>query len=205
MQLTRRAGIVLVLGACATGIRALPTDVVVAPHSSASAFVLTAAAPEDAAVRPRYAPVETILGNTTLFDAGSSHAPDLLLGSPLVVPHGGRLASLGVIGVVAGPMMVLALYTDDAGAPGTLVGWTRATALDATDMRVPVEVEVELRPGTYWIMGAFDANASIGIDYSDGDAAVAYTSQTVTAPLPSRFPVPQTYTGQRFNYYIVLR
>lgn len=198
----RRLALSTILFACSTTTRAIPTEVVVAPQTSASAIVLTPASPEP---KPPPAVVERF-GNLDQFDAGSSHAPDLLLGSPIDIPRAGRVIELGVIVVSAGPRLVLALYTDDNGQPGDLVAWTKATPMVVGEMHLAVEAEAPIQRGKYWIMGDYDQQASIGIDYSDGDAAVAYTSVPFGNRLPDPFPTPPTtYQGQRFNYWVVLR
>src|SRR5581483_3431966 len=169
----RRFALATILFACGASTRAIPTEVIIAPQSSSSAIVLTPAAPD-----PTPVVSQTIerFGNLEQFDAGSSHAPDLLLGSPLEIPRAGRVIELGVIVVQNGPRLQLALYTDDNGRPGNLVAWTRPTPMVVGDMHLAVEAEAPIPRGTYWIMGDYDKNASIGIDYSDGDAQVAYTS-----------------------------
>jgi hypothetical protein len=198
----RRLSLSTIILACGATTRAIPTEVSIAPQSSASAIVLTPAAPDPT---PPPAAVERF-GNLEQFDAGSSHAPDLLLGSPIEIPRAGRVIELGVIVVTAGPSLVLALYTDDHGQPGDLIASTRATPMVVGEMHLPVEAEVPISRGKYWIMGDYDKLASIGIDYSDSDAAVAYTSVPFGNRLPDPFPSPPTtYQGQRFNYWVVLR
>jgi hypothetical protein len=190
---------------CAT-TRALPSEVVVAPQGSSSAIVLTTAAPEPDRPLVNPPPVEERVGNIVEFGTGSSHAPHLLLGSPLTLVHGGRIVQLGVISVTPGPKVMLALYTDAGGEPGRLVAWTSAATLTGDEMLLPVAREVTAPAGDYWIMGVYDVTGSIGIDYSDLDAAVSYTSLTFGDPMPDPFPLPpQTYKGQRFNYFVVLR
>ena len=191
-----------ILLACGATTRAIPSEVSVGPQSSASAIVLTPAAPEPT---PPAATVERF-GNLDQFDAGSSHAPDLLLGSPIEIPRAGRVIELGVLVVTAGPRIVLALYTDDHGQPGDLIAYTKATPMVVGEMHLPVEVETPISRGQYWIMGDYDKQASIGIDYSDADASVAYTSVPFGNRLPDPFPSPPTtYQGQRFNYWVMLR
>lgn len=203
-MLRSRFALATMLFACGASTRAIPTEVIIAPQSSSSAIVLTPASPDP--TPPIVSQHVERFGNLDPFDAGSSHAPDLLLGSPLEIPRAGRVIELGVIVVQSGPRLQLALYTDDNGRPGTLVAWTRAVPMVVGDMHLAVEAETPIPRGKYWIMGDYDKNASIGIDYSDSDAEVAYTSVPFGSPLPDPFSTsPSTYQGQRFNYYVVLR
>lgn len=191
----------MLLGCAST--RAIPSEVTVAPQSSSSAIVLTPAASESAWTPPRQ--FEERFGNTELFGTGSSHAPDLLLGSPLEIPRGGRLTHLGVISVGTDGNVMLALYADDGnGDPGRLIAWTREAKLTGHEMVLSVVREVDIPKGDYWIMGVFDVTASIGIDYGQGDAKVSYTALPFGQHPPDPYPLPpQKYQGQRFNYFVV--
>jgi len=73
--------------------------------------------------------------------------------------------------------------------------------MTAGAMDIPVTSTV-LAPGVYWIMGVYDADASIGIDESDAAAPVRYLSQSFSDPLPDPLPPAFSYGGQAFNYYI---
>jgi hypothetical protein len=53
-------------------------------------------------------------------------------------------------------------------------------------------------------MAVFDTSGSVGIQYG-GPEVVAYISHAFGAALPMSFPAPLTYTGQAFNYWIVLQ
>jgi hypothetical protein len=68
-----------------------------------------------------------------------------------------------------------------------------------------VEVPVPATPvaaGTYWLMAMFDQNASVGVDFSDPNAVVKFSMTSFGAGLPSPVFFPQTFSGQRFNYYV---
>jgi hypothetical protein len=140
-------------------------------------------------------------GNAVEFPGASAHAADYLLGDPLVVPRAGMLTHLCVIAKNAGPHVMLALYADVGGEPGPLVASTAATAMTAGAMEVPV-APTAVAPGTYWMMGVYDADASIGIDESDPSAPVRYTSEAFGTALPDPFGTALEYSGQRFNYYV---
>lgn len=149
------------------------------------------------------AQVPTKLGNFTAFAQNSTHSANYLLGSQLTVPKSGKLLQFGVISRSSGPQVILALYTDSGGKPGSLVAYTAATALTNQDQQIAPNVQANLAAGTYWIMGEYNTTASIGYDTSQANAQVDYISHTFNSGLPASFPAPTTYTGQRFNYYVV--
>ncbi len=140
-------------------------------------------------------------GNDVEFPAASAHAPDYLLGSPIVLPQPSTLTHLCVIAKSGGPHVILGLYTDSGDSPDGLVASIPATAMVAGRMEMPV-APTPLAPGTYWIMGVYDADASIGIDETDPGAPVCYTSHSFATALPDPFGPASPYSGQKFNYYI---
>jgi hypothetical protein len=68
--------------------------------------------------------------------------------------------------------------------------------------RMEIPVTATLPAGTYWIMGLYDGDAAIGIDYSDPTAPVRSTVQPFASPLQDPFPPTPPYAGVRFNYYL---
>jgi hypothetical protein len=146
-------------------------------------------------------PASTVYGNAVEFPTASTHWPGYLLGSPLIIPRPSTLTHLGVIAKSSGPQGVLALYGDRSGAPDRLLAATPPTSLPLGAMEIPVS-PVPLAPGTYWIMGGYDAEASIGLDESDPGAPVQYFEFSFSSPLPDPVPPASAYSGQRFNYYI---
>ncbi|MFK7929722.1 MAG: MopE-related protein [Myxococcota bacterium] len=131
----------------------------------------------------------------------SAHSPNYLLGNPIEVPSMMTLRSLGVEGRAAGPQVRMALYTDVGGNPSELIVETDSTALIVGPLELPAD-SVELQPGTYWIMGIYDDNASIGYASSSSDTPVHYISLPFSNEAPSVFPTPSKYSGQLFNYWI---
>lgn len=146
------------------------------------------------------------IGNTTQFAENSTHGAGFLLGEKVVVPTAYTLRQIGLIAITAGPQFQLALYTDVGGAPGNLVAQTAVGTLTAGTMEVPITAgSVPIPAGTYWIMGVYATSASIGYTTAAGSNVVAYRTQTFGAALPSPFGMASTYTGQSFNYWIVVQ
>jgi hypothetical protein len=145
------------------------------------------------------------VGNYTVFGSASSHSPNYLLGSQITVPKNGKLLKFGLISKSSGANVIMALYTDNNGNPASLVASTSQTALNNSDQQIAPNVQANLTQGKYWIMAEYNVNASVGIDYSMSSAIVMYISHTFGSALPANFPAPTSYTGQRFNYYIVMQ
>ncbi len=135
------------------------------------------------------------------FSAPSGHSPNYLLGSRINVPVARTLRALAIIAKAAGPRYQMALYTENgAGHPGVLVAQVSGT-LVAGRQEIAV-TPVALPAGNYWFMVVYETSASVGFD-SNTSEEVDYISFPYGAGLPTTFPSPQVYTGQRFNYYIV--
>ena len=146
-------------------------------------------------------PAGVTYGNAVEFPGASGHTPGYLLGGRISVPQASTLTHLGVIAKSGGPHVVLGLYSDTPGEPDRLVAYTPASSMTVGAMEMPV-TPTPLAPGVYWIMGVYDADASIGIDESDAAAPVRYLSQSFSDPLPDPMPPAFSYAGQAFNYYI---
>jgi len=142
------------------------------------------------------------VGNDAEFADSSSHSPDYLLGTLLVVPADMTVTAMGVIGKSATGNVRMALYTDSSGAPDAFVMETASTAVPVGVLEVPLAKPVDIPAGNYWIMGIFDVTASIGIAFPKAEI-VQYRSLSYGDPMPGTFGTPSTYTGQVFNYYIV--
>jgi hypothetical protein len=145
------------------------------------------------------------VGNYTLFSGKSAHSANYLLGSQVTLSKTAKLIDFGLISVATGANVTMALYTDSGGHPGTLVAYTGSTALTASDQQITPNVQASLSATSYWIMAVYNTSASVGIDYSVTTAEVDYISFTYGGTLPSPFGSPLTYTGQRFNYYLVVQ
>jgi hypothetical protein len=145
------------------------------------------------------------VGNYTLFSGKSSHASNYLLGSRITLSKAATLVDFGIISVASGPDVTMALYTESGGHPGTLVAYTGSTALSGSDQQIAPNTNASLSATNYWIMAVYNTNASVGIDYSNASVEVDYISFTYGSSLPTTFGTPQTYTGQQFNYYLLVK
>jgi len=139
-------------------------------------------------------------GYAVEFSQASGHSPDFLLGSAIVVPQAIVLTHLSLISKQNGPSVKIGLYSDAGGHPNQLLVQVPSSVVTTGVNEFPV-TNINLAAGTYWFMAVFSANASIGIDFNNNDP-VDYMSLSFSSSLPSVFPFPTTYTGQRFNYYL---
>ena len=148
----------------------------------------------------------TRIGHTADLGDSSSHGANFLLGEKVTVSSAYSLRQMGVLVRTAGPQMILALYTDVGGHPGNLVAQTAVTTMVAGTMEVPITAgAVPIAAGTYWIMGVYNTGASIGYTNAAGTNQVDYTSLTFGSALPNPFGTASSYTGQSFNYWIVVQ
>jgi hypothetical protein len=107
------------------------------------------------------------------------------------VSAGSSLVKFGLISRQTGTHAVMALYSDNAGVPGSLVATSPSTLLSAgVNEFAPTGTTVAISPGWYWIMANFDANTSIGA--GNANLTDQYYSSYGTAP-QNPFPFASRY------------
>lgn len=144
------------------------------------------------------------IGHTTQFGMSSAPTPGYLLGERIDVPAAAKLSKFGII-VAATGNIKMALYADAAGAPGALVAQTAGTPLVVGNQEInPTVAGVNLPAGTYWIMATYDVSGSVYYTTGAAGNVVHYISLPYTSAMPNPFGTPMTYTGQSFNYYLVV-
>lgn len=144
------------------------------------------------------------VGNHDPLGTPSGHGADFLLGAPILVPDAVTVQGFGVQMMATGPSGHFALYTDVGGAPGTLVAETAdVTPSSAGANEFAATSAVAIPSGRYWLMGVWNTLTSIGYT-EDTDAVVHYIPHAYGTPLPPVFPAPTTYTGQDFNYWLIV-
>jgi hypothetical protein len=147
-------------------------------------------------------------GNYTMLTCYAPRDPfgaNYLLGSTLTIGATITVTKLGLFTTASavGPHFQLALYKDNAGAPGALVAFTPSTALAQGQNEIPVTAPTAVAPGTYWLMGVYDVGAQICADAITTNK-IDYISLTYGTALPNPFPAsPTTYMGGNINYYVV--
>jgi len=143
-------------------------------------------------------------GNTVQLPSPGQFSPDNLLGTAIVVPTAGKLRKFGFLSANAGPNLKIGIYTDAAGSPGTLIAQMPSTAILQGLNEVSLATPLLLTAGTYWFMGLYSSNGTVYYDLGAAGSTVKYISLAFASALPTTFPAPTTYTGQAFNYYLVV-
>ncbi len=112
--------------------------------------------------------------------------------------------ALGVVGnqPSAGLNGALALYSDASGAPASLVASTASAPIAAGKNELTVLSGPTLSPGTYWVGGEFDANASICADNSTSNS-VDYIMESTYPTMPSSLAAATQMPSVDFNFYVV--
>jgi hypothetical protein len=149
------------------------------------------------------------VGNATEFAGTGSEAINYLFAERVVVSSPAALYQMGhIFKIDAGASFQLALYTDAAGAPGTLVAETAVTG-DAVGVLEPpvVSAPVAISAGTYWMVwrcGGANCRSSYTMT---GVAAnvIYYRTYPFASPFPATFGAAVSFTGQSYNTYLVVR
>jgi hypothetical protein len=144
------------------------------------------------------------VGYYTPFSTTGSFTLDYLLGEKITLTKAATLLDFGIIDATTGQHVVMALYTDKNGAPDQLVAYTSSTALTGSDQKIAANTQASLAATSYWIMAVYDQTAGPLRDNSTTNQ-IDYISFTFGGTLPTTFPTPTTYTGQIFNYYLVVQ
>lgn len=143
------------------------------------------------------------VGDYTAFTTTGSFTQDYLLGEKITLSKAATLLDFGIIDATSGQHVVMAIYSDNGNAPYQLLAYTSSTALASTDQQIAPNVQASLAAGSYWIMAVYDVTAGPLRDNATTNQ-IDYVSFTFGGTLPSTFPAPTTYTGQNFNYYLVV-
>ena len=144
------------------------------------------------------------VGFFNAFGSVGSFTLNYLLGEKITLTKAATLLKFGLISGTSGQHVVMALYTDKNGAPDQLVAYTSSTALTISNMNIAPNTQASLSATSYWIMAVYDQTAGPMRDNSTTNP-IDYISFTFGTTLPTTFGTPMTYTGQQFNYYLVVQ
>lgn len=152
--------------------------------------------------------IELITGNNSTigFSEPATMTVNYLLGRRYKVESPGTLMSLNLIGRNTGASVKMALYSDNNGAPGTLIAKTFAGSVNSWSViTLKVDGSVELEAGYYWIMAVY--NSTAGHTYktpSDAPGLVYFTPLTYANDPPASASGFVSYSGADFTYFMVV-
>jgi hypothetical protein len=144
------------------------------------------------------------VGYYNAFTTVGSFTLNYLLGEKITLTKAAKLLDFGLISGTSGQHVVMALYTDKNGAPDQLVAYTSSTLLTSSNQTMAPNTQAALSATSYWLMAVYDATAGPMRDNSTTNP-IDYVAFTFGGTLPTTFPTPSTYTGQVFNYYLVVQ
>jgi hypothetical protein len=191
--------------------------VVITDHAGAGTFVTTYTAKD-------HDGNETIVANVTDFSGHASSATlpiavkalakygealqlpntgtitaNFLEGQSITVPTRGVLKRIGMFADDTTDV-VIGIYSDNNGAPKTLLAQTSASIVAG---RNEIAIEgVDVPAGSYWFMANYKANATIYMD-SAVSRPTRYISTSFSASLPDTMPTTTTFSSATRNYYLV--
>lgn len=144
------------------------------------------------------------VGNAQPFTTDATHPAGIVYGYAMNVPERLQLTHLAAFGRSTGANIRLALYADFFGTPTTLVASTAFAPLALGPVEIPIAAPITVDAGTYWIMGAVDANSPIGF------GSLLVNERLFSLPAAQPFPASYPTNGsQRLNpernYYLVGR
>jgi hypothetical protein len=144
---------------------------------------------------PYYVGEETPLGTNAVLAAG------FLFAVPITFDFKTRVLDFGMVGRTAnGAFVTMALYTNNGGVPGTLIGSSteKQIAVGQNNMS-PVSALIQ-QPGNYWLVGIFSANAT-SYEQASAGAVYRYASGSY-ATFPATFPASTQVSGTLENFYV---
>lgn len=126
----------------------------------------------------------------------------MLMGSRINVPAAGFLSHFGLIAKGGAGNVVMALYTDSTTGPRNLVTLTPVTAVGGAGRHEVTMTPVPIAAGNYWLMAIYDGPVEIGMSRTPSTAVVRYSPVGFSPVLPNPLSFSQTFSGQRYNYYV---
>jgi hypothetical protein len=128
-------------------------------------------------------------------------ASNFLLAFPYQGYSGTTITHLCMKGNNTNSGVQLALYGDNNGAPGAVLGYTALHNVTNGDMILPISPVNIASSGQFWIAMLFE-NEGSHVSYSNvGNNPVYYMSYTYGTGVPPTFNTTLSYTGQDFNLW----
>lgn len=136
------------------------------------------------------------------FTQDPNYSPNFLLGTRHYNNSTTMITHLGMEGRGTNAGVQMAIYSDNAGVPGSLLGYTALQTIGSGNQYFPIS-PVLLNVGYYWIMAIYD-NAGSSDDHTYMNSSVSttvyYTAMNFGDFLPLTFS-GLSYTGPDFKYW----
>lgn len=133
----------------------------------------------------------------------SPHTANVITGSKYHLAEQGLMKSFDLIGNNTGSRVQMALYSDDNGAPGTLIYYSTIGTVSQGRTSFPV-TPYHLVAGDYWIMAIYeDYGTHSDVSYSTSTEIYNYyKSHTFGEPFPNDASNFDLTVGKEFLYFV---
>lgn len=135
-------------------------------------------------------------------DITGSHGADFLLGQMVNLPTNGIITEISFDAQSSGQQIIVAVYTNNLGFPGTLLTQSVSTSITPGVNTIDVP-DVSVNSGQYWIMKVVDNIAVISEKTAIGTNTV-YLTLTFGNTLPTVITNTSSYTDDVFTFWVVV-
>jgi hypothetical protein len=144
------------------------------------------------------------IGTTTVLSSTLINKGGVLLAYKVSLAQTATIQSISVYAKRTGGYLRVAIYSDNAGYPGTLQAATAEFAPVAGWNIRTVTSQIALSAGTYWLVCEPSSNSfGIGYDFA-GSSKSSYTKAITYGPMPSAYPTGGSASSYRFSMYATL-
>jgi hypothetical protein len=164
----------------------------ISPDGTDTATVVAASAPLSSG--------SAVSGSTGTHSASFYLAQSITLSSAATITDFGIGISSPSSG---GTQVIMGLYSDSSGAPGTQLGETALTSVSAGDNTLPATAPFAVSAGTYWIVTNYVASGNTTVVESPSTPATTfYASDGGSSALPASWSGGLSYSDTQFAWWI---
>ncbi|MEZ5046481.1 MAG: M4 family metallopeptidase [Chitinophagaceae bacterium] len=145
------------------------------------------------------------VGFTTPLPTPANFGQNFLLGVKITIPQGGLIEGLSLLGLNTNSNVQMALYTDLAGSPNTLVAQSNFGVVGNGVTTLAVSPAVPISGGDYWIMAVYATSGNHSNKSTAFNTPVYYTSLPFGNSIPTSASGFISYSGDPFNYWVNIR
>lgn len=153
---------------------------------------------------PTTTPTAITLGNTSVLSGTDSNMANYLVAYRVGLGQAAVVKSLNIDVKTASGNMVLGLYSDASGKPGSLLAQTGAfAAVAGWNSAAVTNQSVALEPGDYWLCMEATSNTLVLAAQSSGGTH-AYAGGWTYGTLPATFPTLSGTGAWQYSFYASL-